>query len=146
MSPQKPQHYGNHRRFAPGFHFVTLPLVAAYVIWSIRRVVVNPVEDTWFALVGALALLGVYSFTRLFPLKVQDRIIRLEERLRLARVLPADLQPHIETIRASHLIALRFASDEELPALVRQVIANPSMSSGEIKKQVKHWRPDWFRV
>ena len=146
MSPQKAQDYRSHRRFAPGYHFVTLPLVLTYLIWSIRRVTANPMEDTWYALVGALALTGVYLFSRVFPLKVQDRVIRLEERLRLVRVLPADLQPHVESIRASHLIAMRFASDDELPALVRQVIANPSMSSGDIKKQVKHWRPDWFRV
>ena len=146
MSMQKSQNYSNHRRFAPGYHFVTLPLVAIYVAWSIRRVMNNPVEDTWYALVGSLALLGVYSYTRLFPLKLQDRIIRLEERLRLARVLPADLQPHIETLRARHLVALRFASDEELPGLVRRIVENPEMKGDEIKREIRLWRADLFRV
>jgi hypothetical protein len=146
MSPQKSQNYANHRRYAPGYHFVTLPLVIGYTAWSILRVMDNPVEDTWYALVGALALLGVYTFTRVFPLKVQDRVIRLEERLRLARLLPADMQPKIDTIRASHLIAMRFASDEEVPGLVQQVLANPGMSANDVKKQVRNWRGDWFRI
>ena len=146
MSPQKSQDYASHRRYAPGYHFVTLPLVAIYVGWSIRRVMNNPVEDTWYALIGALALLGVYTFTRVFPLKVQDRVIRLEERIRLARLLPAEMHPQIDRMRASHLIAMRFASDEEVPALVQTVLANPGMSANDVKKQIRNWRPDWFRV
>ena len=146
MPERKSQSYANHTRYAPGYHFVTLPLVTIYVAWSIIRVVNNPIEDTWYALVGALALLGVYTYTRVFPLKVQDRVIRLEERLRLARLLPAEMQPHIDTMRARHLIALRFASDEEVPSLVQQILANPGLTASDVKKQVRNWRGDWFRI
>jgi hypothetical protein len=83
---------------------------------------------------------------RLSPLRAQDRLIRLEERLRLARLLPADLQPQIEALRPAHLVALRFASDDEVEGLVRKVLANPAMTTKEIKQQITRWRPDHFRV
>jgi hypothetical protein len=97
-------------------------------------------------LVGALALVGAIAMLRLSALRVQDRVIRLEERLRLGRLLPTDLQPRIEEIRPSHLIALRFASDAEVTDLVRRVLADPSIKPKAIKQQIKNWKADYFRA
>jgi hypothetical protein len=92
----------------------------------------------------ALALMAWYL--RIFPLKAQDRIIRLEETLRLERLLPADLKPRIGDLRPGQLIALRFAGDEELPELTRAVLAAEVTTPGEIKKRVRNWRADHFRM
>ena len=143
---ERTQNYSNHTHWTPAYHFITVPLYLFYLAWAVRRVLANPNADTWFALLGAVALMFVGAVSRMQALKVQDRVIRLEERLRLAQILPPDLQPHIGTLRARHLIALRFASDEEVPGLVREIVANPSMTSREIKQRVRKWRADWFRA
>lgn len=146
MATDSGQNLKNHAQMTPGYHYLTSPLGLIYVVWSITRLFANPGEDTAYALVGALALFGAIAYARLSPLKAQDRIIRLEERLRLARILPADLQPRIEEIRPSHLIAIRFASDAEVPELVRTALANPGIKAKELKAQIKHWKADYFRV
>jgi hypothetical protein len=146
MPSARTQDYRNHRRFTPLYHFVTMPLVATYLGWSISRVWNDANADTWYMLVGALAIFFLYLVARMQPLKVQDRVIRLEERLRLTRLLPADLQPHIESIRASHLLALRFADDAEVPDLVRAIIADPRISPDLVKRSIRNWRADWFRA
>lgn len=146
MSSKTPQSYANHTRYSTGYHFVTMPLVATYLIWSIYRAVTLRDAESHFDLVGAFALFGVYAFVRLFPLKAQDRVIRLEERLRLARVLPTDLVPRIEEIAPRHLVALRFAPDAELEPLVREILAGRLTTQKEIKQRIKQWRPDYFRV
>jgi hypothetical protein len=140
------QNFANHAQMVPGYHYVTGAFVLAYLVWSIARLVTAFSADTAYALVGALALFGVYAYTRLFPLKAQDRVIRLEERLRLARLLPADLQPRIEQIAPRHLIALRFASDAELPELARAVLDDPSITPKQVKAKIRSWRADHFRV
>lgn len=144
--PQREQTLANHAQLTPAYHFIAAPLGFAYVVWAIARTVRTPNVDTAFALVGALAVFMAIAVSRLQALRVQDRIIRLEERLRLARVLPADLQQHIPSLRPSHLIALRFASDNETPELVRHVVSNPAIKPKEIKQRVKHWQADWFRA
>ena len=146
MSTERTQDLSNHTHYTPAYHFVAVPLALAYLLWALWRALDDSTADNWLFLLGALALVCVAAASRLMALKVQDRLIRLEERLRLAQILPADLQPHIGRIRASHLIALRFASDEEAPALVREIVANPGITPKEIKQRVKHWRADWFRT
>jgi hypothetical protein len=145
MAPS-PQSFANHARLVPGFHFVTAPLLLAYLVWSVWRALSLRDAESHFDLVGAFALFGVYAYTRLFPLKAQDRIIRLEERVRLARLLPADLQPRIDTIAPRQLIALRFASDAEVEGLVRQVLAGTLTEPKAIKQAIREWRPDYLRV
>jgi hypothetical protein len=146
MATERTQNLSNHAQWTPAYHFVTVPLGLLYLGWAVRRVMENGTADNWFILVGALALTGAISVSRLQALKVQDRVIRLEERLRLTALLPADLQPHIGRLRASHLIALRFASDDEVPALVREIVANPGITPKAIKGRVRNWRSDWFRA
>jgi hypothetical protein len=141
-----PQSFANHARLVPGYHYVTAPLVLVYLVWSIWRAATLRDWESHYDLVGALALFGVYAYTRLFPLKAQDRIIRLEERLRLARLLPADLQPRLDDLTPRQLIALRFASDDEVEGLVRQVLAGTLTEPKAIKQAIRSWRADHFRV
>lgn len=143
---EREQNLSNHTQWTPAYHFLTVPVYLFYLGWAVRRAVSHPGLDAWFALVGAVAIVLVGTVSRMQVLKVQDRVIRLEERLRLTQILPPELQPSIRSLRASHLIALRFASDEEVPGLVREVLANPSMSQKDIKQRIRHWRADWFRA
>jgi hypothetical protein len=145
--PKTPQTFANHAQFTPLYHFFTSPMALIFVVWSITRFFKDPSYDTGYLLVGALALFGVVSVSRLSPLRAQDRIIRLEEQLRYQRVLPAALaEKAMNTLSPRHYIALRFASDAELAGLVEKVIANPEMKGKEIKQQVKNWRADYFRL
>jgi hypothetical protein len=141
-----PQSYATHARMVPGYHYVTGPLVLLYVGWSMWRALTLRDVASHYDLLGALALFGVYAYTRLFPLKAQDRLIRLEERLRLQRLLPPDLQARIEELTPRQLIALRFASDGEVEGLVRQVLAGTLTEHKAIKQAIRSWRPDHFRV
>ena len=141
------QSYANHAQYNPLFHFFTSPLALIFLVWSLTRFFGDPSFDTGYFLVGALALFGVVSVSRFSPLRAQDRLIRLEEQLRYRRLLPAALaEQAIATLSPRHYIALRFASDAELAGLVEQVIANPALTSKEIKQQIRNWRPDTFRV
>ncbi len=146
MVTERTQHFGNHTQWTPLFHFAASPLSIVYFAWAIRRLVATPNADTAFVAVGATALMTGVFVSRLMALKVQDRVIRLEERMRLTRILPADLQAHIPGIRAGHLVALRFASDAETPELVRAIVKDPSIKPKEIKQRIKNWQSDFFRA
>lgn len=140
------QNYANHRRFVPAFHFVALPILLLYFIWCIYRLVRAFSMETVASLLVALALVIVALCARLFAIKVQDRVIRLEERLRMAQLLPADLRSRIEEFTPEQLVALRFASDVEVPELARKVLADKIEKRDPIKKMVKNWRGDYLRA
>jgi hypothetical protein len=143
----QPQTFANHGQYMPAYHFFTSPLALIYVGWSIKRLISNPGADTAYMMVGALAIFGVVTVARLSPLRAQDRLIRLEEQLRYARLLPADLAARAQAaFSPRHYIALRFASDAELASMVEMVLKNPALKGKEIKAQIKTWRPDTFRV
>jgi hypothetical protein len=146
MASAEPQSLANHKRIVPGFHQLGFALVIGYLVVAIVQLVRAPGLGTIGGLLIALIFLVLTWYIRIFPLVVQDRVIRLEERLRLARLLPADLQPHIEKLSVGQLAALRFASDAEVPALVRKVIAEQLTSRQAIKELIKEWRPDHLRV
>jgi hypothetical protein len=146
MSDKAPQNYANHAQMVAGYHYVTSPLAFAYLLWSIWRAFTLRDAESHFDLLGAAALFGAVAFTRLFPLKAQDRVIRLEEQLRLGRLLPADLASRVHELRPRQLIALRFASDAEVVDLVRDVLAGSLTEPKQIKQRIKHWRADTFRV
>ena len=146
MTTERTQNLSNHAQYTPAYHYVTVPLVLAYMLWALWRALENSTPDNWFFFLGAVGLTCAAAVSRLMALKVQDRVIRLEERLRLMQILPPDLQQHVLRLRASQLVALRFASDEETPALVREIVANPGITPKEIKQRVKNWRGDWFRA
>lgn len=145
--PRTPQQFANHAQYTPLYHFFTSPLALIFLVWSITRFFKVPSYDTGYMLVGALAMFGVVSVSRLSPLRAQDRIIRLEEQLRYQRLLPAALaEQAMAAFSPRHYIALRFASDAELAGLVEKVIANPAMKGKEIKQQIRTWRADYFRL
>lgn len=146
MAETAPQNYQNHRRFVPLFHFVAFGFILINLIWQLYWVFTHFSVDSVVNLLVALALALLFWYTRTFALTVQDRIIRLEERLRLARLLPADLQGRIEELSVGQLCALRFASDEEVPELTRQVLADNIRSREEIKKRIQSWRADHLRA
>ncbi|HEY3382490.1 MAG TPA: DUF6526 family protein [Vicinamibacterales bacterium] len=142
----RPQTFENHARFVPGFHGVAFGLLVINLLWSLYRVVRPSGIDTIMQLLLAVALLLLFVYVRQFPLTVQDRVIRLEMRLRLARLLPPEVTPAIDRFTVDQLVALRFASDEELPALARQVLDQSLTDRKVIKKLVKNWQADNLRA
>ena len=142
------QDYKTHRKYVPGFHFLTVGILVINLLWSLYRLFTGaaPLPDRVIALLVAIALPLVALYARLFALSVQDRVIRLEERLRLAEILPADLRPRIGELGRRQLIALRFASDAEAPTLVRKVLDEKITNGDEIKKLIREWRADHFRA
>jgi hypothetical protein len=141
-----PQSYANHvRRHAP-FHFFVLPVISINIIWSIIYCFRYPGWSQGWWIVVSLALLVLTVMTRTYSLKVQDRIIRLEEQFRYQQLLPAELAQQARSLAIHQLIALRFAADEELAALVREVLSGKLTKPDEIKQKIKSWRSDTFRV
>jgi hypothetical protein len=140
------QSFGNHARFFPMFHFFAFPIVAGNALVELWHLVQAPGgAQLWTALVAVALMLAVFA-SRVMALRAQDRVIRLEERLRLAKVLPAELQPRIEELTMRQLVGLRFASDGELPQLVRKVLDGAAKTEKEIKQAITNWRADHARV
>ena len=146
MAETVPQTYANHRKFVPLYHFVSFAILAVNQTWAIVRLVRTPSWESGFGVLLAFALLCIFYYLREFPLKVQDRLIRLEMRLRLQQVLPADLRPRILELTAAQLVGLRFASDAEMTDLVRDVLANNIQDRETIKKKIKNWQADNLRA
>ena len=145
MADRAPQDFSNHTRLDPPFHFFILPAFAITLIATIVHLVRRPgLHSAWLVVVMIAAIVAIFKI-RLYALKVQDRVIRLEERLRLATLLDPALRPRIPEFTESQLIALRFASDAELPALAARAL-NENLPAKEIKKAIQHWRPDNWRV
>ena len=118
----KPQTYGNHTRLVPGYHYLLSAILFANLVWSLYRAATAFSIDTAFGVLVAFALMLVAFYARTFALTAQDRLIRLEMQLRLRSLLPPDLAPRAASIGVRQLIALRFASDAELPDLCRKVL------------------------
>lgn len=141
------QNYSNHDKFFPPFHFFAAPILIANLIWSFFRLKPSGYSAySIFSVFVAAALLVTLFAARIMALRVQDRVIRLEERLRYQRLLPADLQNRIDDFTLSQLISLRFASDAELPALARKVLDEKLNNRKAIKQLIKVWRPDDLRA
>ncbi len=152
MWEKKPQTYANHARLVPPYHFVLSAIFLVYFLhagWTMIRPLFSEEDSfSWQRVLGflfALGMLGLFFYARDFALKAQDRVIRLEMRLRLKEVLSEELQGRIGDLSTSQLIGLRFASDGELPELVRAAL-DDGLSAGQIKKQIKDWQPDYQRV
>lgn len=145
MKAPEPQNYRNHRRFIPLYHLVLFGILVVNLLWSLLRVVKTFSADAAIRLLLALALLGIFFYMRIFAITVQDRVIRLEMRLRLKEVLPSELRGRIWELTPSQLIGLRFASDSELPELVRDVLANDIRDRDVIKRRVRDWQADHLR-
>ena len=142
----KSQDFGTHRRFIPAWHFFALPVLGANAIVFAYRFVRYPGVDSGWAMLVAIALVVGLWVSRAMPLRAQDRIIRLEERSRLERLLPPDLRGRIGELTAGQLIAIRFGSDEEIPDLTRRTLNGELKSQAEIKRAIRDWRADHLRV
>ncbi len=146
MPEQTPQTLANHVRWHPPFHYVLLPILGLHFVNSLIQLVRSPdfAHAEAFLLSIGLFILGVLS--RVNALKAQDRVIRLEEQLRFQRVLPAELAAKASAFPSNQIVALRFASDADLPELARQVAAGKLVKGSEIKQAIKNWRADHHRV
>jgi hypothetical protein len=145
MAEKVPQSLANHGRFDPAFHFFILPVFALTAIVAIVQLVRYPSLMAAWLVVFAVAAAVAVTKIRTYALKVQDRIIRLEERLRLAILVDKPLRARIIELSESQMVALRFASDAELPALAARALSE-KLSNAGIKKAIVQWRPDYWRV
>ena len=140
----KPQSFKNHTRLDPLFHQFLGPLSFILLIAAVTSFVRNVGWMTAFQVVAAIWAVVVTFKIRLYALKVQDRIIRLEERLRMHELFSEPLKSRIGEFTENQLIALRFASDADLPALAEKALQG--LDQKQIKASIKTWRPDYFRV
>ena len=145
MSQGKPQTYANHTRFDPPFHFFIVPVLLITLIGAIVHLVKHPHLGSAWHVVLVITILLIAGKARSYALKAQDRVIRLEERMRLATLLPEPLRSRIGELDERQLIALRFASDGEIPALVQRTLSE-KLTPKQIKQAIQIWRPDTFRV
>jgi hypothetical protein len=141
----EPQSFKNHAMFDPLFHFFLAPVGVVLLIGAIWQLVKDPGWMTGIEVVVILWLFLLVFKTRVYSLKVQDRLIRLEERLRLAALLPVSLQPRISELSVDQLIGLRFASDAEVPGLVEKTLGG-NWNRKQIKEAIQNWKPDTWRV
>ena len=152
MAEKKPQTLANHTRFDPLFHFFLAPVFILGVILSLIHFFAHLSESSFrddfhsaLIVLLAVALLLAVTKERLYALKVQDRVIRLEERLRLSQLLSEPLRSRIPELTEDQLVGLRFASDAEVPKLVERTL-NEKLSRKQIKQSIVNWRPDYWRV
>lgn len=145
MSDDDVQNYGNHARWFPPWHFFVAPVLGINVVLAIKALIEAPSLTTLWLFVLAFAIGLGLLLARYMILRVQDRVIRLEEHLRLGRLLP-DRHEDIEELSLDQLIAMRFASDAEIPHLLDRVVGGEIQTKQEIKRSVQHWRPDHLRA
>lgn len=145
MAQRAPQTKQNHIRFDPGFHYSLVPALLLMLVWTIVHLVRHPGSTSAILLILVLLIIFLATKTRLYALKVQDRVIRLEERLRLVLLLPESLRLRVADLNEAQLIALRFASDSEVPVLVERVLRE-NLKGKQIKDAIQSWRPDYWRV
>jgi hypothetical protein len=147
MANEKPQSLQNHSRLVPPFHMFVLPVLLVNLGGSIYYLVkIGIFYNSVFGVLMALALFMLAFYARTFAMTVQDRVIRLEMRLRLTELLSAELRPRIPEFTAGQLISLRFASDAELPALARKVLDDKLNDRKAIKQLIKNWQGDYLRA
>lgn len=146
------QNFSNHAKLVPAFHFFLGPVLIINLVGHIYTFIkysmgsIGSIAHGLFGVLLAAALLTMAFLARVFALGVQDRVIRLEERLRYERLLPEDLKPRIGEFTINQLVSLRFASDAELPALARKVLDGKINDRKAVKQMVQNWRADYQRV
>ena len=144
--PNRPsQTFATHARYLPGWHFFTFPVLGINAIVALVVLVRSPTLASAWAAVVAIALALAIFYSRYMVLVVQDRVIRLEETLRLERLLP-ERRAEIARLSRNHLVALRFACDAEVPGLMDRILAGEMSSRKDIKRAVTTWRPDYHRA
>ena len=146
MTDERQQSFANHARYFPLFHFFAFPIVLFYALFQVYVAVRDTNVHTLIYAIFTLGIAAAVLASRNMAVTVQDRLIRLEETLRMQRVLPAELQGEIAKLSPRQFVALRFASDADLPDLVRRVAAGELTDQKSIKTAVKTWRADWLRA
>jgi hypothetical protein len=148
MSKSVPQNLKNHRRLDPQYHLVLLLVLVANLAFAVFHLIrhwsTEPIAAGWFLVLSLVVFIPVFKL-RTYPLKVQDRVIRLEERLRLQVLAPAEWRPQILRLTEDQLIGLRFASDDEVVGLA-QLALERKLTGNQIKQHIQSWRPDNWRV
>jgi hypothetical protein len=152
MAETKPQNLANHTRWDPPFHFYVIPIFVLALILTLVHFFAHITEadlrdhiHAILLILLAVAFLLLVFKVRLYSLKVQDRVIRLEERLRLTQLLSEPLRSRISELTEGQLCALRFASDAEIPKLVERTLRE-NLKRADIKQSIQNWRPDYWRV
>ena len=145
MSGTSPQNLKNHGRIDPWFHFVLFGILVLNLLFSIAYLVKYPhIHTAWYLVLSVTVFVGLFKL-RLYPMKVQDRVIRVEERLRLQALAPQEWHAQIYKLNEDQLIGLRFAGDSEVVELAKQALEH-NLNRKQIKERIKDWRPDTFRV
>jgi hypothetical protein len=145
LSESTPQNLKNHTRFDPPYHMVLLTVLLVNLVVVIAHLIHNFNADTAWLTVLSISVFILYLKVRLYPMKVQDRVIRLEERLRLQALAPAEWHEQIMHLSEDQLIGLRFAGDDEVVELANQALTE-NLNRKQIKERIKNWRADNWRV
>jgi hypothetical protein len=145
MSDSKPQNLKNHTRLDPPFHLILITVLVINLVIVLCFAVRNLNIFTEWLVILSLAMFILVGKLRSYPVKVQDRVIRLEERIRLQALAPAEWHTQIYRLTEDQLIGLRFAGDDEVVALAKQALEQ-NLNRKQIKERIKDWRPDTFRV
>ena len=140
------QTYANHRRYFPLFHYVAVPIFLANVVVAVAHAVWRPTPFNAWLVVVAVGLVAGLIASRASTLHVQNRLIGLEMRLRLATTLPPELRTRIPELHLRHLVGLRFAGDAELPELVERCLRGDLATTDAVKRAIREWRPDFIRA
>jgi len=143
---ETPQSYSNHRRVFPLYHLFALPVLLAHVAVTLVGALREPTLWTLWMVVVAVGLVAAVVANRASTLIVQNRVIGLEMRLRLATVLPVELCQRIPELHLKQLVGLRYASDDELVGLVERCLRGELVTADAVKREVRHWRPDYVRA
>jgi hypothetical protein len=141
-----PQTFANHTRWQPWFHYFVAPVMLINFVWAVVLFVKTPDRNTGWWIVVSAALVVLATLVRQNSLRVQDRLIRLEEKLRYQQVLSPALCQQTSTLHPDQIVALRFAGDDELEELVGAVLAGKFSKNADLKRAIKNWRADTFRV
>jgi hypothetical protein len=145
MSKPQEQSFKRHGRLHPPFHIVSFFILIVNLVFAIAHLIRHFTPWNAWIVVLSVVIFVPFFLIRMYPLKVQDRVIRLEERLRLQALAPAEWHTQIYRLTENQLIALRFASDEEVVALAKQALEE-NLTRKQIKERIKSWRPDYWRV
>jgi hypothetical protein len=145
MADQK-QNFANHARWVPAYHFVAGPILLINLGWALYRLFGGLSFEAILNVLVAIALVILFLVARTFALRAQDRLIRLEMRLRMRELLPEDLQGRINEFTPTQMVGLRFAGDGELPELARKVLDDNLTTAIPIKKLITDWQGDYHRV
>jgi hypothetical protein len=142
----KTQSFSSHTRWFPMYHFIASPIVTLNLFVQVRHAWLAGGRFAWWNVVLAFGLVVFVLVARVMPVTVQDRLIRLEMRLKLRELLPASMHADINRLTVRQLVGLRFASDAELPDLVKRVLSGELTEQKAIKAAIKNWQADWQRA